>query len=409
MINKDYIKKIIAAIDTVKSRTEGTEGNKSFRPSQADIDKYGLDNIIETVKYLMNNLQPGTVTIKWDKYSSHTDIDAFYVRKEAIEDLYALIGETSSRSILKNVRETIIRLMERSSVDWLKDGYYRDMLTKVDRGTLPKVDCDFDRILNMVCANTEPVYMRIFSVKSTGDSKKFEKEYKSPVCRIIAKYCPQDFEDCSDNDILRYFNILSYNTLCELKGPFTWALKGSEFLDFGSIFSSAGHYTGVIFNTDTLLDMSVIDFPGVRKIVTVENKANLYAAEYSDDTLYIYVHGFLSPLEAGICRQINEIAERHDIEIMHWGDLDYGGIKIYEFLKKNIFPSVKPFHMDEEAYLRYEQTSTGYPIKNTTLQKLTSVDVPDLNGLRDILLAKKVAYEQESIIIWEKEDLSIYV
>ena len=100
----------------------------------------------------MNNLQPGTVTIKWDKYSSHTDIDAFYVRKEAIEDLYALIGETSSRSILKNVRETIIRLMERSSVDWLKDGYYRDMLTKVDRGTLPKVDCDFDRILNMVCA-----------------------------------------------------------------------------------------------------------------------------------------------------------------------------------------------------------------------------------------------------------------
>ena len=393
-----YIKDIIIkSIDTQKSRMEGTSGKKNFYLSQRDIDEFGLKTIIATVLYLEQNLPAGAVTINWDRGGYGRDIKSFSVRKEAIDDLFDIIGEESPRKKLDEAVGKILRLQAKTSVEWLKTGYYEDLKAKVGRGTLPVIDEDFDRVLNAVCSNTKAVYMRVFSVNVTGNSKKLGDEYQDKICRIIRKYCPVDFEGYSDNDVFRYFNIMSYNTILEFKGSIVWALKTSPYVKF----STAGQYFGTMINTDTILNMQVKDLPSVKEIITIENRANFYAMTYRPDTLYIYVHGFLSPSEANICRQINRIADDNGVSIRHWGDLDYGGMQIFQYLKTRVFPSIRPLHMDKSAYEEYDRRGVaGYQIPKSTMEKLQNINIPELNELRDVLIEKKIGFEQESIIDW---------
>lgn len=40
-----------------------------------------------------------------------------------------------------------------------------------------------------------------------------------------------------------------------------------------------------------------VKLSGVRRIMTIENKANYESMAYAEDTLYIFCHGFFSPKE----------------------------------------------------------------------------------------------------------------
>ena len=402
MISKEYVSRLIKSIDTRKSKTSGTSGNKNCTVTQIDIDLYGMENILDTLAYMEQQMPKGMISIKWEFYGGRrADVKKFSIRKEAIEDLYKLIGETSSRESLENAKTQITQQRDKCIIPWLKNGYYFDRLKQIERGTIPADidDIEFDRALNLVCGNTDPVYMRIFSSQNHfRDSKIFEQQYRSKICRIIKKYCPDiydtdgetDYE--SENDLLRRFNILSYNTTFECKGP-------AEYILGQQLFSTKGHTSGVVFNTDTVIKMSFVGLPGVKRIVTIENKANLYATQYRDDTLYIYVHGFLSPLEVSLCKRIEMLAG-DEVTYQHWGDLDYGGIQIYSFLKRNVFVKMQPLHMDVSAYEEYERRSKGYLLHPSVLKKLKTLEIPEMEGLKEKLLETGVGFEQESILEW---------
>lgn len=71
-------------------------------------------------------------------------------------------------------------------------------------------------------------------------------------------------------------------------------------------------------------------------MITIENKANYESMEYSGDTLYIYCHGFFSPKERRFLRRAEELAGP-ETEFLHWSDMDYGGIRIFRFMKEKVF------------------------------------------------------------------------
>ena len=86
---------------------------------------------------------------------------------------------------------------------------------------------------------------------------------------------------------------------------------------------------------------SIALFNSIKKIFTIENKANYEKQKFREGELYIYCHGFFSPKEVRFLKKITEVA-KEGTRYCHWGDLDYGGIRIFQFNKKHVFPELVP-------------------------------------------------------------------
>lgn len=85
--------------------------------------------------------------------------------------------------------------------------------------------------------------------------------------------------------------------------------------------------------------------------------------------------------------------------IYHWGDIDYGGIRIFEYLKKNFFPSLKPYRMDVRTYLKY--LSSGLAFREDQAGKLERLladpAYTEWYPLIKLLLQHRKRVEQESM------------
>lgn len=92
------------------------------------------------------------------------------------------------------------------------------------------------------------------------------------------------------------------------------------------------------------------------KLMTIENLANYYwflrkqekAGE--TDCLIFYTAGFLSKNQI---RFLESIEKPESLAIHHWGDIDIGGLRIFQQLQ-GIFPSCQPYHMDVATFTKYE-------------------------------------------------------
>ena len=71
--------------------------------------------------------------------------------------------------------------------------------------------------------------------------------------------------------------------------------------------------------------------------------------DFREDTLYIYCHGFFSPKELKFLGALTEITGGNT-EYLHWGDMDLGGIRIFLYNQRKLFPGLKPYRMDASAY-----------------------------------------------------------
>ena len=76
-----------------------------------------------------------------------------------------------------------------------------------------------------------------------------------------------------------------------------------------------------------------------------------------------------------------------------------GGIRIFEYIQKHIFPGIKPLQMDVETYEKYEEYAKT--ISKETMEKLEKVNVPLLEELKEKLLETGKGIEQESFLIEE--------
>ena len=114
------------------------------------------------------------------------------------------------------------------------------------------------------------------------------------------------------------------------------------------IDTSSNHY-GTVLNAQTLEHAIPTLQKGVEKIIVIENKANYESMEYDPKVLYIFCHGYFSPKEVRYLQMIIKTAPE-EIQSYHWGELDNGGIQIFLYNEKNIFPNLIPWRMDAPSY-----------------------------------------------------------
>lgn len=274
--------------------------------------------------------------------------------------------------------------------------YYDALLQRLEAGQDVKKpdmeDGDFFHCLNRAAAIESPVWRRQFSSEVLHDSKMFEKKYQDKVVTVLEKYSPLSEEGMTADDILRVHGIKTYSQTLEWKGPLVYRIGSGKPID------SSVNLFGTVINAQTLEQAVPIAVPGIRHIILVENKANYESMDFREDTLYIYCHGFFSPKELKFLGVLTEITGGNT-EYLHWGDMDLGGIRIFLYNQRKLFPGLKPYRMDASAYETAIAQGAGIPMKKEKKEKLQRLDAGDLDGLKECILETGMEIEQEALLL----------
>ena len=274
--------------------------------------------------------------------------------------------------------------------------YYEALLRRLETGQEVKKpdmeDEDYFRCLNRAAVIETPVWRRQFSSEVLHDSKLFEKKYQDKVVTVLEKYSPLSEEGMTADDILRVHGIKTYSQSLEWKGALVYRIGNGNPID------SSVNIFGTVINAQTLEQAVPAAAPGIRRILLIENKANYESMDFRADTLYIYCHGFFSPKELKFLGTLTEIAGENT-EYLHWGDMDLGGIRIFLYNQRKLFPGLKPYRMDASAYETAIAQGAGIPVKKEKKEKLQRLDAGDLDGLKECILKTGMEIEQEALLL----------
>ena len=335
--------------------------------------------------------QRGLIQIKWLEYGN--DIEKITYCLKHAGRFYELSGLTPKWERIQEERQTLCKWSKQAQTEWLK-AYYEDQAASLEKGKqspdLSKYGEQLFNCLDALEKLKEPVYQRVFSVAVLGSTKVFENVLRTRVVSILSAYHPDVDEAMNDKEILSQVYLEEYAQELAVKGNLKIILKGKE-------ISLADFYYGTVLNTKTLRHAEVPAGQNIRKIITVENKANYVSMPYEEETLIIFSHGFFSPLECEFLRKL--LAVLPDVEFYHTGDLDYGGIRIFRHIREHVCPRVRPLSMDADQYDYYIQC--GYEIKPETLKKLEDMrgTEPLMEELIEHMIKGKMGIEQECFLI----------
>ena len=353
----------------------------------------------------------GKIIVKWK--AVRTEIEKITVSPDAIPLLCQVEQIEDPRERQLSQMELTESWKSRvSQADWLIP-YYDHILERLNSGKLVKdvpglEDPLFFLFLNKTAEERKPLYRRAFSaqvctiwngIAQTKQSeseitptKRFEKIYQSAVLRVLKQYSPLYEEGMSDEELLTAHGILTYAQTLEFKGAVSYRI------DDGPAISTAAQIYGTMFNKQTLENAVPISIVGIRQIMTIENKANYEKMKFRPDTLYIFCHGFFSPPERKFLSRVVALAGT-DTEYFHWGDMDYGGIRIFKFLQKNLFPRLKPWKMDVTDYKMALQMGASISLETDKRERFEQMDAGVLTPLKEAILKNGKEIEQELLLL----------
>ena len=353
----------------------------------------------------------GKIIVKWK--AVRTEIEKITVSPDAIPLLCQVEQIEDPRERQLSQMELTESWKSRvAQADWLIP-YYDHILERLNSGKLVKdvpglEDPLFFLFLNKTAEERKPLYRRAFSaqvctiwngIAQTKQSeskitptKRFEKIYQSAVLSVLKQYSPLYEEGMSDEELLTAHGILTYAQTLEFKGAVSYRI------DDGPAISTAAQIYGTMFNKQTLENAVPISIVGIRQIMTIENKANYEKMQFRPDTLYIFCHGFFSPPERKFLSRVVALAGM-DTEYFHWGDMDYGGIRIFKFLQKNLFPKLKPWKMDVTDYKMALQMGASISLETDKRERFEQMDAGVLTPLKEAILKNGKEIEQELLLL----------
>ena len=353
----------------------------------------------------------GKIIVKWK--AVRTEIEKITVSSDAIPLLCQVEQIEDPRERQLSQMELTESWKSRvAQADWLIP-YYDHILERLNSGKLVKdvpglEDPLFFLFLNKTAEERKPLYRRAFSVQvctiwngiaqtkqsesKITPTKRFEKIYQSAVLSVLKQYSPLYEEGMSDEELLTAHGILTYAQTLEFKGAVSYRI------DDGPAISTAAQIYGTMFNKQTLENAVPISIVGIRQIMTIENKANYEKMQFRPDTLYIFCHGFFSPPERKFLSRVVALAGT-DTEYFHWGDMDYGGIRIFKFLQKNLFPKLKPWKMDVTDYKMALQMGASISLETDKRERFEQMDAGVLTPLKEAILKNGKEIEQELLLL----------
>lgn len=408
---------IIHKFNTKQWRENAFTNVKSTRQIQPLLDLLGREQLLSQAKQLEKE---GFLHIKWGQVN--TEIKELSINMNRLDELCCREKVDNPRQRFTQIKQKIQVWLdilyeemqaeiEAFNKEWLVK-FYADLLGQIERTTkeLPKNarDEEFLVCLNEIAHLQEDIWKRQFSSMVLHDSKKFEDVYQGKVIQVLCYYSERVSAEMEPDEVLSEFKLLSYSQVLECKGDFRYELKTPYGLQGADESSRANGIEtiqtgcfkyGHMLNAQTLIKSQVVDASQIRKVMTIENKANYEDMIYNEHCLYIYTHGFFSFKERAFLASLNKVLSS-EVEFYHWSDMDYGGIRIYQFIKNKVFigRTVQPWKMGHVEYLQSLEEGNGREIDLNMRAKIEVMQVVELEELKKCILEYGKVFEQEQLI-----------
>lgn len=291
------------------------------------------------------------INIKWKNNQEDHIIEKVILNKELVED----ICEDLCRKDKNNKNSDFLYLLNQyKGLNSVLDNFINYISERLHENKSIKQYIDIEKIdeatnilyaLSHVLSNYEDVFLREFSIRLFSDSKKFEAIEKK-VVKIIKDFSNKN-AFLETEDILSEFYIF--------KNPSYVYFKGTGFFSVNNqSVELVNMPNGIGINSLDIADIRFCNISELKRIITIENLTS-YNRFKSENTLVIYLGGYHNKARRKLLQEIYKVHK--ECEFFHWGDIDVGGFKIFNHLRKTTEIPFKPFNMDKETLMKYKKYS----------------------------------------------------
>lgn len=235
---------------------------------------------------------------------------------------------------------------------------------------------DLVRAVSKIEENDDELYIREFSIRYFGDSKRFE-ELLGVVGKALRSFGrrgaekpdgagkakeadreekPEAVQDKTDvYGLLAEYGIYHTPNYVQMKGAVRICVEEERRSDShnpeGAWLELSGLRQGIGISGEDLKHIRVECSGAVKKLITIENLTTYY--RWSEpDSVVVYLGGYHNRVRRRLLRMFYEQAP--EMEYLHFGDMDVGGFEIYQDLCRKTGIPFKPYHMGVEELKRYQ-------------------------------------------------------
>lgn len=369
-IENEILTDLLIIYEKRNNNNSNFDNKIKIKLNNKDYPKYFLnrDSFDEAINELL-----AKDLIKCKYLKNESIIDYIYLNIEKVEQIYDMLGRKNDIDITRN--KLLIELSKYDDL-FIKE-LENEILNKIENNKSIKKYCN-DNFIDSIKAihyleNLEgPCYIRNLSNRIFNDSKKLEQLKNT----IISIY--------QNENIFEVKGVLYTTPYLLIKGDSDVYLN--NYLIKLSIIDMP-----IQIPIDKL---ELITFKNVSKVTTIENLTTFY--DYNNNGLIIYLGGFPTKSQIEVLNKLKE----ETLKFNHFGDIDYGGFKILDYLMTSLNIKIKSINMDILTLNKYHEYQTQI-LDNSYLEKLKSLlQSPKLIESYDTInymIDNKIKLEQESI------------
>lgn len=248
-----------------------------------------------------------------------------------------------------------------------------------------------------ILQNDQELLERELSMVRFGDSKAFEKTFRTRVCRILRKY--GEYESLlegidesreAEQIILGEHNIYSNPSYLYIKGEATLTFRGLPPVEISLD-------TPVAYSSESLRRLERIEIHG-SQVMTIENLTSFNRMK-EKGYFYLFLSGYHNTAKQRLLIRIAE--QNQGMQWFHFGDFDPDGFLIIEHLKKKTGIVFHPIHMGLKELEKYR--TYGRPMKENDRKKARALlDRGMYVKEMEFMLEQNCKIEQE-IVSWMLE------
>jgi hypothetical protein len=413
MVMKAYDKQILGSLvdryEKSKLYSASSKQNQSisYPFNKQHLPEYFDDEsmVYEKINYSMQQLETlSLISITWKNKRAGHIIDKVILNLEQLEAVYHYL----KRPLKKVLEQDNYQILEEYKAKHpILTAFIQHIENRMKSNLPVKKYFDLENTtylrqllsaLQGILTNEEECYMRELSMSLFNDSKVIE-QMEAKMSSIITEFSPYDMPEAGE-EVLAEFNIYKNPSYIMLKGQGIVQLRNSRF-DLMDI----PHGIGI--NSKDLDALCFLRNDGVKKLITIEN-LTVFNRFSEKGAVILYLGGYHNRARRQMIQSFYKVYPH--ITYYHWGDIDCGGMRIFDDLVKKTQIPFRPLNMDLTILNTYQPFCK--PLTNRDLVTLKAMKEQKnyliFNEVIDYMLQENIKLEQEIVAYKRKDDIKCF-
>ena len=337
----------------------------------------------------------GLVRLHWQKFEEKNWLSAVDLVSEQSGSIYAILRRTPRAQ-----QETALRslLAEQTPVPGWHAAFLNWVHTQVSKSlTIAPLDLQDSQknaalllAISTIAQLDEPVLERILSIRLFNDSKRLETLLDA-ILLVLRRHDPDaPLYGKDTNALLLAHHVARVPEHILVAGPLVLQTQDAC-LDIAPFKPSVGISAATLHNATSITCAA-------RQVLTIENATSFseLATIGPDGTLLVFTSGFASPAILTLLQTLQRTNPY--LKFFHWGDIDVGGLRILEHLRRHVTP-ILPLGMDTTIF--NEHLAFGQTLAKEELNALSKLrdhaSIEDCVPLMEVMISTGKKLEQEAV------------